>query len=145
MEAVKSGDLNKVKDLIEQGTDVNAYFKYVCTPIFVAVWERHWDIVRCLVDQNANLELVHLFTGHTPLWIAAYQDDHLEMLTYLASKHAKVDAKDCWGRTSLHLAAWKHNLELVQMLVDLGADVNAADDDGLTAVHFASKELNAGI
>ena len=143
MVAVKSGDLEEVKHLIRCGADIDTLIKYHCTPLFVAVWENHWDIVKYLVDKRANLETVDLFTGHTPLWMVAY-NENVEMLQYFVSKGAKVDAQDFWGRTPLHVAAWKINLELVQMLVDLGASIDATDDDGLTPVHFAAKGTDEG-
>lgn len=40
--------------------------------------------------------------------------------------------------TSLHLAAWEGNLELVARLLDRGADVNALDRNGETALHGAA-------
>lgn len=52
---------------------------------------------------------------------------------------ARVDARDKYGRTPLHLAASDNpNSKIIQALVRLGADINARDEDGLTPLHLAA-------
>ena len=53
-----------------------------------------------------------------------------------------VNAKDKFGRTALHKAANKGNIEIVEMIIAKGADVNAKDIKGDTPLHAAAWKEN---
>ena len=53
--------------------------------------------------------------------------------------YANVEGKNNSGRTPLHLACERDDLELVKMLVKAGADVNARDNNGDISLHLACK------
>ena len=55
IKAVKDGNLEKVKDLIEKKTDVNCKDKYSQTPLMWAAAVGNADIVRYLIDHGANI------------------------------------------------------------------------------------------
>lgn len=57
----------------------------------------------------------------------------------LVRQGARVDARDDWGRTALHLAAHEDRLNVLCELLDLGADVNAETHDPMrwTPLHGA--------
>jgi ankyrin repeat protein len=42
--------------------------------------------------------------------------------------------------TPLHYAAWKNNVESLQLLIKYGANVNQSDEDGNTALMWATSE-----
>ena len=55
-----------------------------------------------------------------------------------------VNAKDNFGRTTLHLAAAGGHMEIVELLIAAGADVNAKDnygDYGKTPLSYAKGEI----
>jgi ankyrin repeat protein len=56
-------------------------------------------------------------------------DSHHELVRWLLSQGAHVNAKAAWGSqgTALHSAAWNGDLEMVKLLVAAGADVLARD------------------
>ena len=56
-----------------------------------------------------------------------------------------VNAKDDYGRTPLHWAAYEKNLEIIQLLIEKGADVNAIDNDGNTPLQSAVNSGNLEI
>lgn len=52
-----------------------------------------------------------------------------------------IDARggDFWGRTALHMAAWRNRPDCVRLLLDRGADVRIRDHgDNAYALHFAA-------
>ncbi|MGX2981911.1 ankyrin repeat domain-containing protein [Helicobacter sp. 23-1045] len=107
-DSARDGDLDKVKQLVEQqGVDVNAV---------------HID---------------ELGLSSNALNIASYQG-HLEIVKYLISKGANVNAKDSFGWTALISASSNGKLELVKYLISKGADVKAKSNDGYTALMSAS-------
>ena len=61
--------------------------------------------------------------------MAAVDFGHHELVRWLLSQGANVDARAAWGSqgTALHSAAWNGDLEMVKLLVAAGADVSARD------------------
>ena len=58
-----------------------------------------------------------------------------------------MNAKDNWGETPLHNAAFGGHKEIVELLIAKGADVNVINDDGFTpldwAIDFKETELTS--
>ena len=130
--------LGRVKDLVEQGADVNAKDKYGRTPLYVASEEGHIDVVKYFVELGADVEAKDRF-GKTPLHVAS-RNGHIDVVKYLVEHGADMEAKDEDGRTPLHLASWNGYIGVVKYLVEHGADVMAKSKDGNTPLHEASEE-----
>ena len=58
-------------------------------------------------------------------------------MTECVSCHIDVDAKNQWGQTPLHVAAYNGNLAMIYILLSFNADVNAKDKSGWTPLHKA--------
>src|SRR5262249_40102272 len=59
-----------------------------------------------------------------------------------------IDARgaNSWGRTALHMAAWRNRAACVRLLLDRGADVRIRDHgDNAYALHFASDAADLDI
>jgi ankyrin repeat protein len=56
---------------------------------------------------------------------------HHDLVTWLLSQGANVNARTDWGsrHTALHSAAWNGDLRMVKLLVDAGADITARDPE----------------
>ena len=103
------GDLAKIKQLVEQQG----------------------------VDVNTKIT-VGRYKGLTAL-MGASVDGHLEIVKYLISTGADVNAKNDDGWTALIFASTtKGHLEIVKYLISKDADINAKRDKGLTALMVAS-------
>ncbi|MEN7973470.1 MAG: ankyrin repeat domain-containing protein, partial [Verrucomicrobiota bacterium] len=77
----------------------------------------------------------------SPIFFAA-QSGNSQLIEYLVSKRAKVNARSAFGATPLMYAVNNNQLEATKTLIALGADVNATMDEDLAA----SPELaNAGL
>ena len=75
--------------------------------------------------------------GANALHLAAGTGD-LVSVGYLITVHmADVDAKDAYGYTPQHYAAWTGHVSVVAALIAAGADVNVKDNDGRTPLYFA--------
>jgi len=111
LDAVKEGDLRRVKELLKMGADPNARSERgvaaeierlkECTPLHVAAYFGRARIAKLLIEQGAD-----------------------------------VNAKDFSGRTPLHLAALRHNARITQLLLNSGADPLALDAYCRTPLDF---------
>lgn len=75
--------------------------------------------------------------AYTGVFAAAAKGD-AAAIGKLASSGANVNAKDGYGRTPLHVAAFMKQRDAMKALVDAGADPNALDADRYDMVTIAS-------
>eukprot|EP01103_Thecamoeba_quadrilineata_P001528 TRINITY_DN11384_c0_g1_i1.p1 TRINITY_DN11384_c0_g1~~TRINITY_DN11384_c0_g1_i1.p1 ORF type:complete len:130 (-),score=23.14 TRINITY_DN11384_c0_g1_i1:119-487(-) len=75
----------------------------------------------------------------TPLHAAA-DFGQVEIIKYLISKGANVDAKDSYGHTPLHLAVYESHTEAVKVLIEKGASTKIVASNGKTPLEVAEKD-----
>jgi len=75
--------------------------------------------------------------AYTGLFAAAAQGDAAQIKA-LVAKGAKVDAKDGYGRTPLHVAAYGAKHDAMRVLVAAGANPNAPENDRYDIVTIAA-------
>lgn len=109
--AVRSGQLDQVRDLLAQGAQVNAaiakrsvLWHRLETPLETAIRNRQVEIAKLLIERGAN-----------------------------------VNARNPRGETLLHLAVRNNDLEFVRILLAAGAHPTVASNDRLTPAHLAQK------
>jgi Zn-dependent protease with chaperone function len=134
--AVVAGDEQEVRQLIEQGEDVNEIDDQGMTPLHWAAQDGNDTIATLLLQAGADIDAQDEYTGMTPLMTAA-QAGQSDMIALLASKGAKVNAQDLDGMTALMYAAMNGHTEAVKTLLDLGAHPKKADHSGMTALMYA--------
>nr|XP_023025928.1 uncharacterized protein LOC111513938 [Leptinotarsa decemlineata] len=64
--------------------------------------------------------------------------EHLPVVEFLVGLEIDVNKEDNLGRTALHLAAVKNQVEVVKFLLANKADIGATDNFGNSLLHFAS-------
>ena len=129
--------------LLEHGVDVNARRKDGWTSLHRAAFNGRVEVVQVLLDHGANPKL-ETKGGETALHIVSRgefdsQEQGVSTARLLLERGVDANArrKDSW--TSLHLAAFKGRVEVVQVLLDHGANVKLEAEDGETALHLASR------
>jgi hypothetical protein len=112
------------------------------TPLYYAASCGLQDLVEHLMVNNP--EHVNATGGYyvAPL-IAALNGGHFQTAKFLRDNGAHPNVTGLVGRTPLHGAAWKGDLEMVQLLLEYKADVKARSAKGETALHFAYSEYSA--
>ena len=86
------------------------------TALFVAVCKNHYEIVKTLLDHNANPNISNK-NKISPLHIAINKN-YIEIVKLLLYYDAYVNIKDKNGYTPLHIAVIFNNLEIIKLLVE---------------------------
>jgi ankyrin repeat protein len=128
-DAAASGDLNRVKALLEADSTLlesKDYMNY--TPLMCACsppWKV--EIANFLLDKGAEVN-VHGALGFTPLHFASFvPEQQFGIIQRFVDKGADVNAQGDNGITPLHYAALMGNLKVARLLIDKGAKVNPYD------------------
>ncbi len=165
-DAAQRGDVQRIRDLLRKGVQVDARCLFR-TPLLRAASEGHIAAVRVLVEAGACLEARNDI-GRTPLYIAAV-NGRKDVVEYLLSKGAMThitclvhDAAyaghteiidvlhrvtriplnsrdDERQATPLHCAASSDKNGTIRYLLSKGSDIEAADNKGQRPIHYAAR------
>ena len=135
-EAALSGEIEKVKSLLREGTDVHAIDEEGHTALMFAAFNGHTDIVKVLLDLGASVTAID-YAGRTALMFASTGPfpQTVELLLKKKSEPNAIDKEEHF--TPLMHAAAEGHLEVVKVLMENGADPKLTDVDGDTAESFA--------
>jgi ankyrin repeat protein len=129
LDAATSGDLDKVKQLIASGHDINERDHGGWTPFIKACEHGHLEIAKLLQDKGADVNAASSF-GWTPL-MQASENGHLEVVKYLISKKADVEqCKNSDKHSALYKAVSGGHAEVCEYLVKHGANLEHVDKEG---------------
>jgi beta-glucosidase len=130
------GSLDKLRNCIKVGADMDAKDKNGRTPLLRAVTGGHIDAVGFLIENGADVN-TRDGRGYVPLVYALWTLDS-DMVKLLLEEGADVNAKDApSGYTSLHWAVLMGSKELTELILEAGGDVNAESKAGETPLDLA--------
>jgi len=141
-EAVQSGNLKKVKALVQRNAEwLNSPDQNKKTPLHLALESGHAAIARYLVDQGADINLKDK-DKNSPIHNAAYLGN-LEIVDLLLKKGAaSLNEGNFRGQTPLHLACERGHPGVVTRLLEAGADIEARDMLGRTPLMTTATSKN---
>jgi len=132
--AATLGDIESVRNLLNNGVDINASTDYGDTALMMAA-RGDTDIVKLLLERGANPNSKDDI-GYTALLIASIEG-HTDTVQLLLDRGADPNIPANDGDTALMAASnWGH-IDTVQLLLDRGADINIENDKRLTASTLA--------
>jgi len=136
--AVKNGNVNTVKKLLNNGANVNqADNENGITPLLTASRNGHTEVVKLLLNKGADVNKAGMF-GRTPLWNAS-QEGHTKVVkVLLGARGIDVNKVENYGQTPLIIASYEGHMDIVKLLLAKGADINQVDKDGESALRAAS-------
>jgi len=138
--AVYANNINKIRELVAAGADINKENKYGKTPLEIAVSSGNLDMVRLLVELGADINKENKY-NRTPLEIAI-SSGKIDMLRLLVELGDDINKENSLGKTPLYTAVIKNQINIVKLLVELGADINKIDIDGNTLLMLKIMTFN---
>jgi hypothetical protein len=116
------------------------------TPLHYAVWGGHANLVKLLLQNNADIKSVAV-VGNVKQTVlqGAASKGYAEIVRLLLEQGAEIEFTDENERTALHYAAQNGHEEATRELVRFGADVAVVDRVGETPLSKASKRNYTGV
>jgi len=127
--AAAKGDIKCLVEMLKRGADSNARDRYGMTPL-------HYVPKSCEISRTLDKLYNILGDKFYDIYNKSYVNC-IDLAKVLLEHGADPNAKDEWGVTPLHLAAYDGYRDLVKLLLDHGADPNAVDNFGSTPLHAA--------
>ncbi len=140
-DAAGSGDVDHIKQLIDQGANIEERDETRETPLFAAALSGQTAVVRMLIERGADTHARN-DRGMTPLHAAAF-GGHLTVVRHLIDRGAKVnDSENQFIVTPLHVAAEENRKAVAQALLAAGASVDTSEINGYTPLSRAGWREN---
>jgi ankyrin repeat protein len=138
--AVSNGDVEKVRVLLQNGTDVNELDHNGDTSIMVASYNGNVELAQLLVEEGADITKEN---DETNALLLAIFKGNLEIVKILieAGADTELPIRDD-HTTPLLMAAGTDHLEIVESLLKAGAHINKDDVHGQTPLFIACVKNN---
>ena len=138
IDACREGTIQKVKELIKGGVDINITNKYGENALEVSVEEGNLVLVKLLITEGVELASLR----RTLVQEATCNGD-TEIVKLLIDAGVDVNITNSSGRNPLSYAAENGHVEIVKLLITLGADVNnQSSEDGTSVLIEASNNTD---
>ena len=124
--AVKNGDADAVRALLDEGANPDARDKYEQTALYLASENGYAEIVKILLDRGADPNVRNGGAG-----TALKHSKTPEIATLLLTRGADVNAADSNNMTALAWAASDGRTDVARVLLEHGAEVDAHSYPGL--------------
>lgn len=136
MVAAKEGDSDRVRELIQQGADVNEPNNNGGTSIMYAALSGNVDTVSLLLRHHADVNSPAK-NGWTALMIASAKG-YVDIAETLLEHGAEPNQADVYSWTALMRAVYESRARIVGLLLESDlTKVNQRGENGVTALHLA--------
>ncbi|KAG2818434.1 hypothetical protein PC116_g15191 [Phytophthora cactorum] len=141
--AASEGRLEVVKLLVEVGSArVNQYDERGWTPLILASWYGHYNVVKFLLEHGAQIDVKD--AGSSTAMRFAASEGRLRIAKLLVQHGSLcVNEPEIHGRTPLWFAVKNNHLRLAAWLLQIGADPNIKTDEGSTPLMRICRSDNA--
>lgn len=139
--AVRSGDIEAIREYINSGGNVNAPQRGGTSLLMIAARAGQVESARLLMDYGAKINNRDN-KGRTALMYAAGAGQ-IAMIEILLDRDAEINARDNGGATALIVASAGNRSAAAELLLARGADIAIAANGGWTAL-FTALNQSAG-
>jgi ankyrin repeat protein len=133
--AIRENDINTLKRLVANASDVNMRDRRGATPLMHAAAVGSVDALRILLSGGADVKATSRTGATALLWSVS----EIEKVRILIRAGSAVNARSKDDRTALLTAAWNPGSnDIIRILIENGADPKAVDASGNTALLAAA-------
>ncbi|MCB1172420.1 MAG: ankyrin repeat domain-containing protein [Leptospiraceae bacterium] len=140
--AITSGSLDRVKQTLAAGANINAYDSMGQTPLIAAIKAMNYPIAVYLLAHGADkngqtrdgLPPLQAVQGLEYNLVSNYQTT--KYFTLLLQSGSDVNAVDSQGRTALMYAAKTKDMDAIRLLLQHRADTGRTDKSGSCVLHY---------
>ena len=133
IEAIHNNDKGKLRDMMDEGWDINSSGKFGMTYLLYAIWSHNYKMTEFLLENGADPNLVSNFWETTPddvkprlpLEISCYDDYKIKFMKLLIRYGA--DVNDDRAPLPIFSAALNDDRKKIEYLLEHGADINKFD------------------
>ncbi|MDB2414337.1 ankyrin repeat domain-containing protein [Rickettsiales bacterium] len=138
---IEEDNIEKFNENLIEGVNLDYKDLNNNTLLYKAVLKGNTRIVKILIENGADVNLICGKMWETPLYIAVKKGNE-EISTLLIENGANVNALNLYKESPLHWAAFFCQEEIALKLIDNGADVNIIDNSNSTPLDNNSLNAN---
>lgn len=136
IKACEIGDIQIVKEFINQGIDIDVKNEVGKTALICAAASGHKDIVALLLQNHAQIDARDNFDSTALIYAAA--SGHRDVVALLLKHNAQVDIEDDFDATALIHATVHGHKDIVELLLKKNALINLRSCFHMTALMHAA-------
>ena len=138
--AVVSGNIEPVKFLLENGSNIEEKNLEGNTPLHIALESNNEKMIKFLIEIGSNIEEKN-FEGNTPLHIAVATQNE-KLMKFLVESGCNLEEKNLKGNTPIHIALESNNEKMIKFLIEIGSNIEEKNLEGNTPLHIAVATQN---
>lgn len=142
MLAVRRTDISYVELLIDLFTDMNQRNIQGVPLLHLACYSMEADVIRCVLEHGADVEIRSKISGWTPLMASASMGD-IEGMKLLLEFGADIhQIEKNYQMTALNVALMENELEAAKFLLSQGAPLTRIDPTGNCVLTWSTKSYD---
>ncbi|MBU3186975.1 ankyrin repeat domain-containing protein [Clostridium estertheticum] len=135
---IDEGNVDAIRDYLNKSKDLNPDLKLE-NILYYAIdncQNNYFKTIELIIDNGADINAHNSDLLETPLHkLCARIKPHIDVITMILKKGAKVNAINISGKTPLFYCSFNYSVELLNLLVKYGADINIRDKYKNTLLH----------
>jgi uncharacterized protein len=145
-DAAASGNLNRVKELIEENPSLSRSFSPDGFPVVaLAAVFGHLDVARYLAEHGADVNAPATNGSGYNALTGAVASGHTQIVDWLLKSGADPNYRYGPGYSPLLTAAANGHLEILKLLLAHGADLHATSNDAKSALTLATERNHPAV
>ncbi len=134
IEAARSGELDAVDELLDQGASVTARDSSDATALVAAAYGDHVEVAQRLIDAGADVNAKDVTQQSAYLIATSEVGEDVSLLELALASGADINAKDSYNGTGLIRAAHRGYVEIIRSLLAAGIEIDHVNRLGWTAL-----------